>query len=122
MLSVALKSAGGPADQAMCKITKPKAEAVTLRAVGRNAGLKEINPANLKRTISSQSLDSDTFGTCFLVTFHGVPVVIKVYKGSASKGASASKYTSNTTTRGPSLDISLIRDHIEEQIIIAIKF
>ena len=46
----------------------------------RRNDLKELNPVNLKLTVGSKPIGNGTFGTCYLATYRGIPVVIKQYK------------------------------------------
>lgn len=83
LLSLALKGVGAasksqPAPNA-AKSSLPAASETKKTGTRRN-DLKELNPVNLKLTVGSKPIGSGTFGTCFLATYRGIPVVIKQYK------------------------------------------
>ena len=93
LLSLALKGVGvaknKPAPNA-AKSSLPAASE-TEKTVTRRNDLKELNPVNLKLTVGSKPIGSGTFGTCFLATYRGIPVVIKQYKEAHKDKKSAEK-------------------------------
>lgn len=80
MLSLALKGVGAASKNIPTKSVLPAASETNKTVTQRN-DVKELNPVNLKLTISSKPIGSGMFGMCFLVIYCGIPVVIKQYKG-----------------------------------------